>query len=281
MERMILMTIPQLEKKAKEIRLTIVKMVGPGKQGHFGGSCSIADVVAALYFYKMRHDPKNPKWPDRDRLIFSKGHAAIAQYAALGMCGYFPEKELWNLKELGSMLQGHPYLHKTPGIEANTGSLGQGLSMSCGIAAGLKIDKNRAPRVYCIVGDGELAEGQIWEAAMSASFYKLDNLTTILDYNKLQATGRIDERLNTNPVREKWEAFGWHTIEINGHDMNEIVESLDSAEKVKGKPSIIIAHTIKGKGIPFAENNAAFHNGVMTQEQYETALKILSEQGAM
>jgi transketolase len=274
------MTIQQLEMKAKEIRLTIVKMVGPGKAGHFGGSCSIADVVAALYFHKMKHDPKNPNWADRDRLVFSKGHAAIAQYAALGLCGYFPEKELWNLKELGSMLQGHPDLMKTPGIEANTGSLGQGLSMSCGIAAGLKLDKNSA-RVYCIIGDGELAEGQIWEAAMAASFYKLDNLLVILDCNKLQATGPIMERFDTNPVREKWEAFGWHTIEINGHDMNEILESLDSTEKVKGKPSIIIAHTIKGKGIPFAENNAAFHNGMMTQEQYETACKIFSEQGVM
>ncbi|HAA25446.1 MAG TPA: transketolase [Ruminiclostridium sp.] len=274
------MTIQQLEKKAKEIRLTIVKMVGPCKTGHFGGSCSIADVVAALYFHKMRHDPKNPKWPERDRLIFSKGHAAIAQYAALGMCGYFPEEEMWNLKELGCMLQGHPDMNKTPGVEANTGSLGQGLSISCGIAAGLKLDKNPA-RVYCIVGDGEMAEGQIWEAAMAASFYKLDNLLVILDHNKLQATGPIAERFNTSPVREKWEAFGWHTVEINGHDMNEIVESLDSTEKVKGKPSIIIAHTIKGKGIPFAENNAAFHNGSMTQEQFETACGIFSEQGVM
>jgi len=274
------MTIQQLERKAQEIRLTIVKMVGPGKAGHFGGSCSIADVVAALYFHKMRHDPKNPKWPERDRLIFSKGHAAIAQYAALGICGYFPEKELWNLKELGSILQGHPDMNKTPGIEANTGSLGQGLSISCGIAAGLKLDKSSA-RVYCIVGDGELAEGQIWEAAMAASYYKLDNLLAILDHNKLQATGPIADRFDTRPIREKWEAFGWHTVEIDGHNMKEIVETLDSIEKVKGKPSIIIAHTVKGKGIPFAENNAAFHNGAMTQEQFETACGILSEQGVM
>lgn len=272
------LTIHELEKKANEIRLTIVKMVGPGKPGHFGGSCSSADVVAALYFYKMKHDPQNPKWTGRDRLIFSKGHSAIAQYAALGMCGYFPYGELQNLKQLGAMLQGHPDIKRTPGIEANTGSLGQGLSMSCGIAAGLKIDKN-ANRVYCIVGDGELAEGQIWEAAMTASFYKLDNLTAILDCNKLQATGSVANRFDTNPYKEKWEAFGWNTVEINGHDMKEIIESLDNAEKVKGKPTMIIAHTVKGKGICFAENNAAFHNGSMTQEQYDLACKNLSEQG--
>lgn len=273
-------SIQELSKKANEIRLTVVKMVGPGKPGHFGGSCSSADIVAALYFYKMKHDPKRPRCPERDRLIFSKGHSAVAQYAALALCGYFPMEELWNLKNLGAMLQGHPDLMKTPGIEANTGSLGQGLSISCGLAAGLRIDKS-ASRVYCIVGDGELAEGQIWEAAMAASYYKLDNLTAILDCNRLQATGPIAERFNTNPLKEKWEAFGWNTLEINGHDMKEILQGFDSAEKVKGKPTILIAHTVKGKGIPFAENNAAFHNGVMTQEQYETACKILSEQGVM
>lgn len=269
------LTIPELEKKAKEIRLTIVKMVGPEKPGHFGGSFSIADIVAALYFYKMKHDPKKPKLAERDRLVFSKGHSAIAQYAALGICGYFPMDELWNLKELGAMLQGHPDLQKTPGIEANTGSLGQGLSISCGIAAGLRLDKSSS-RVYCILGDGELAEGQIWEAAMAASFYRLDNLTAILDCNKLQATGAITDRFNTNPHKEKWEAFGWNTVEIDGHHMDEIVQCLDKVENAKGKPTIIIAHTVKGKGIPFAENNAAFHNGIMTKEQYESICKILS-----
>lgn len=270
------LTIQELEKKAKEIRLTIVKMVGPGKPGHFGGSCSIADVVAVLYFHKMKHDPKNPKMETRDRLVFSKGHSAVAQYAALSMCGYFPKEELWKLKQLGSMLQGHPDMEKTPGIEANTGSLGQGLSISCGIAAGLKLDKLPG-RVYCIIGDGELAEGQIWEAAMSASYYKLDNLTAVLDCNKLQATGRIVDRFDTNPYKEKFEAFGWNTIEIDGHSIKEIIEAFDEAEKIKEKPTVIIAHTIKGKGIPFAENNAAFHNGAMTQDQYELALKHLAE----
>lgn len=267
-------SIEELRDKARELRLNIVKMVGPDKTGHFGGSCSIADVVAVLYFSKMKHDPKNPKWEDRDRLVFSKGHAAIVQYAALGMCGYFPEEELASLKTLGSNLQGHPDMRKTKGIEANTGSLGQGLSISCGIAAGARLDE-KSYRVYCIIGDGEINEGQIWEAAMAASNYKLDNLTVILDRNRLQATGAIVERFDTNPLKEKWEAFNWNVIEIDGHDMEQIIDALDDAEKVKGKPTIIIANTIKGKGIKCAENNASFHNGSMTQEQYEQACKCL------
>jgi transketolase len=267
-------SIEELREKARELRLNIVKMVGPGKTGHFGGSCSIADVVAALYFRKMKHDPKNPDWEDRDRLVFSKGHAAIVQYAALGMCGYFPKEELAKLKTLGSMLQGHPDMRKTRGIEANTGSLGQGLSISCGIAAGARLDK-KSYRVYCIIGDGEINEGQIWEAAMAASNYKLDNMTVILDRNRLQATGAIVDRFDTNPLKEKWEGFNWNVMEIDGHDMEAIIDALDKAEEVKGKPTIIIANTIKGKGIKCAENNAAFHNGSMTQEQYEQACECL------
>lgn len=269
--------IKELESKAKKIRLNIIKMVGPGKVGHFGGSCSAADIVAVLYFNKMRHDPENPKWEDRDRLILSKGHAAIVQYAALGMCGYFPEEELEGLKKLGSRLQGHPDIRRMPGIEANTGSLGQGLSISCGIAAGGKID-GKEYKVYCIIGDGEIAEGQIWEAAMSAAVYKLDNLVGILDCNKLQAMGPIKERFDTNPVREKWEAFGWHVLEIDGHNVGEILDGLRQADRVKGRPVMIIAHTVKGKGLPFAENNAAFHNGILNQEQYDMMYKCFSEQ---
>jgi len=269
-------SVEELKKKAKSIRLNIVKMVGPGKAGHFGGSCSLAEIVSVLYFRKMRHYPEDPKWEDRDRLILSKGHGAIVQYAALAMCGYFPMDELWNLKKLGSMLQGHPDMKKTPGIEANTGSLGQGLSISCGIAAGAKLD-GKDYKVYCIVGDGETAEGQIWEAAMAASFYKLDNLVGILDCNRIQATGPIAERFDINPVKEKWLAFGWHVIEIDGHDVEQIIFALDQADKVTGKPTMIIAHTVKGKGIPFAENTAAFHNGIMTREQYETACLALMD----
>jgi transketolase len=249
-------------------------MIGYGKPGHFGGSCSIAEIITALYYYKMKHDPKNPSWPERDRLILSKGHAGVMQYVALAVQGYFPEEELKGLKTLGSPLQGHPDMHKVPGIEANTGSLGQGLSISCGVAAGLRIDKSPS-RVYCIVGDGEIAEGQIWEAAMAASYYKLDNLVGIMDCNKVQAMGAVADRFNTNPYREKWEAFGWEVREIDGHDLGEVTEALDWAETVKGKPVMIIAHTIKGKCIPFAENNPAFHNGTMTKEQYEMACTLL------
>lgn len=264
-----------LEQKGRELRLTLVKMVGPGKPGHFGGSCSIADVVAALYFHKMRHKPEDPTWPDRDRLLLSKGHAAIVQYAALAMCGYFPEAELSRLKKLGAMLQGHPDMLKTPGIEANTGSLGQGLSIACGMAAGLKLDK-RSSRVYCVVGDGELAEGQIWEAAMAASFYHLGNLVGLLDCNRIQATGPITERFDTNPLAEKWAAFGWNVMDIDGHDMKQILQALDTADAINGKPTMILCRTIKGKGISFAENTAQFHNGIMTDAQYEAACQALA-----
>ncbi len=266
--------VERLEQKAKELRLTLVRMVGPGKPGHFGGSCSIADVVTALYFHKLRHQPEDPTWPDRDRLLLSKGHAAIVQYAALALCGYFPASELQRLKKLGAMLQGHPDMRKTPGIEANTGSLGQGLSIACGMAAGLKLDK-RSSRVYCVVGDGELAEGQIWEAAMAASFYRLDNLVGLLDCNRIQATGPIMERFDTNPLTEKWLAFGWNVLDIDGHNMAQILAALDQADVRNGKPTMILCRTIKGKGISFAENTALFHNGIMSEAQYETACQGL------
>lgn len=263
-----------LSQKAKELRLSLVRMVGPGKPGHFGGSCSIADVVAALYFHKLRHRPEDPAWPDRDRLLLSKGHAAIVQYAALAMCGYFPENELPQLKKLGAMLQGHPDMRKTPGIEANTGSLGQGLSIACGMAAGVRLD-GRDAKIYCVVGDGELAEGQIWEAAMAASFYRLDNLVGLLDCNRIQATGPVSERFDTNPLAEKWAAFGWNVMDIDGHDMVQILTALEQADKTNGKPTMILCRTIKGKGISFAENTAQFHNGIMTDAQYESACEGL------
>lgn len=267
--------IEKLEHIARIIRLDIVQMVGIGQRGHLGGSCSIADVVTALYFSKMRHDPGNPSWPDRDRFLLSKGHAALVQYAALAESGYFPKEELKYAKRYGSMLQGHPDLKSTPGVEANTGSLGQGLSIACGMAAGLRID-GRASRVYCVIGDGELAEGQIWEAAMAASAFKLDNLVAILDWNGLQATGAVAQRFNTNPLPEKWRAFGWYVQEIDGHDMNSILQALDEADTIKGKPKIILARTIKGAGIPFAENKVEFHNGLLDAGQFETACALLS-----
>lgn len=267
--------IQGLERMARTIRLDIVQMVGVGQRGHLGGSCSIADVVTALYFHKMRHDPANPAWPDRDRFLLSKGHAALVQYAALAECGYFPKDELKRVKRCGSMLQGHPDLKSTPGIEANTGSLGQGLSIACGIAAGLRID-GRSSRVYCVVGDGEIAEGQIWEAAMAASAFKLDNLVAVLDRNGLQAMGVITQRFNTNPLTEKWRAFGWHVMEIDGHDMGEILHAFDEADRIKGQPKMIIARTVKGKGIPYAENKVEFHNGQLDEAQFENACALLS-----
>lgn len=270
--------IERLGDIARRIRLDIIQMVGVGQKGHLGGSCSIADVVTALYFSKMRHNPARPDWPDRDRFLLSKGHAALVQYAALAECGYFPKEELKKTKRLGSILQGHPDLKSTPGVEANTGSLGQGLSIACGMAAGLGMD-GRDCRVYCVVGDGELAEGQIWEAAMAAAAFRLENVVAILDQNGLQAMGPIRERFNTNPMVEKWRAFGWHVLEIDGHKMQEILAALDSVDLVRGKPKIIIARTVKGAGIPFAENRVEFHNGQLDEAQYEEACALLSGAG--
>jgi transketolase len=267
--------IERLEDIARRIRLDIIQMVGVGQKGHLGGSCSIADLVTALYFSKMRHNPANPDWPDRDRFLLSKGHAALVQYAALAESGYFPKDELKKTKCLGSILQGHPDLKSTPGVEANTGSLGQGLSIACGIAAGLRMD-GRNSRVYCVVGDGELAEGQIWEAAMAAAAFNLENVIAILDQNGLQAMGPIKERFNTNPMVEKWRAFGWHVLEIDGHKMQEILAALDSVDLVRGKPKMIIARTVKGAGIPFAENRVEFHNGQLDEAQYEEACALLA-----
>ncbi len=266
----------ELEKIARTLRYEIVMMIGTGKPGHLGGSCSIAELMSVLYFYKMRIDPKNPKWPDRDRFLLSKGHAVLTQYAALAELGYFPKEELTTLKELGTKLQGHPEMLRMPGLEANTGSLGQGLSVACGIALAGRLDK-KDYKVYCIMGDGEIAEGQVWEASMTASYYKLDNLTAILDKNRVQAMGPVMQRYDTNPHAEKWRAFGWHVIEIDGHDITQIVEAFDQADEVKGKPAMIVANTVKSKGVPFAENKAQFHHGIMTQEQYETARKLFED----
>ena len=264
--------IRSIEEAALKMRELIVKdLIGEGKVGHLGGSCSSADIVATLYFHIMKHDPKDPKNPDRDRFLLSKGHAALVQYAALSLAGYFPQSELKNVKSLGAMLQGHPDMTKTPGIEANTGSLGQGLSIANGMALGLRIDGSPR-RVYVIVGDGEQAEGQIWEAAMAAANFKIDNITAIVDCNRLQATGAIKDRFDLNPIRPKWESFGWNAIEVDGHDVGALLGAFAAAEQVKGKPSVILAQTVKGKCISFAENNAAFHNASMTAEQCTTAL---------
>lgn len=265
--------IVELEAKAALLRKDIVRMIGVGKPGHVGGSCSIADIMAALYFHQMKHDPKNPQWEGRDRLIMSKGHAGIIQYAALAECGYFDKEILWTLKDMGSILQGHPDRRKVPGIEMSTGSLGQGFSAACGMAAGLRVsgsDNN----VYCVIGDGELAEGQIWEAALTGVAHKLDHLVVILDNNTLQAMGPITQRYNTavTSYADKFRNFGWRVIEIDGNDMEQIVPALDVASVSRGMPTCIVAHTIKGKGLAFAENQVGFHNGAMTQEQYDSVM---------
>ena len=262
----------ELRHLAARLRRDIILMVGVGQPGHIGGSCSSAELVAVLYGHQMKHDPGHPKWEGRDRFLMSKGHAAIIQYAALAELGYFPTAQLPTLKKFGSMLQGHPDIHKTPGIEANTGSLGQGLSISNGMALAMRMDK-KDNRVYCILGDGEIAEGQIWEAAMFAVSKKIDNLVAIVDQNGLQAMGAVADRMNSNPLPDKWRGFGWHVIEIDGHNVEQIVVALDEAETIKGKPTVIIAHTVKGKGFTFSHNNVAFHNGAMNQAQYDLGLK--------
>ena len=266
-----------ISRLATQIRRDVVEMLGgDGHVGHLGGSCSSADIVAVLFQHRMRHDPQNPKWEGRDKLVFSKGHACIAQYAALCEYGYFDRAELPKLKSFGAMLQGHPDRNKTPGIEVNTGSLGQGLSICNGMALAAKLDK-KDTRVYCIIGDGELAEGQIWEAAMTSVVYKLDNLVAIVDRNKLQAMGPVAERFDTNPIAEKWQGFGWNVICIDGHDIDAIEDAFDKAEATKGVPTVIIAETVKGKGISFAENVVGFHNGALTHEQYLQACKELDD----
>jgi len=267
--------IQELTVRAKAVRRNVVKCIGVGVAGHLGGSNSSADVVTALYFHKMKHDPKNPNMKDRDRFLLSKGHAAILQYAALAEAGYFPVEDLPTTKEIGSYLQGHPDYIKTPGIEAGTGSLGQGLSIGLGMALGQKLD-GLDSKTYVLVGDGEIAEGQIWEAAMAAGAFKVDNLVAILDKNNLQANGPIVDRFDSNPVIPKWEAFGWNVIEIDGHNMEEILAALDEADTVKGKPTVIVANTVKGKGVSFAENVVGFHNGVLNQEQYDKAMQELA-----
>ena len=268
-------TVEHLNKVARTLRKDVVISVGLDVPGHIGGSNSSADIVTALYFYKMKHDPQNPDMPDRDRFLLSKGHVAILQYAALAESGYFPTEDLKHTKELGSYLQGHPDVRKTPGIEAGTGSLGQGLSIGLGMALGQKLDHIDS-KTYVLLGDGESAEGQVWEAAMAASAYHADNLVAIVDSNRLQANGRIKERFDSGNIAAKFLSFGWNVMEIDGHDMEEIMSALDRADDVKGVPTVIIAHTVKGKGLSFAENVVSYHNGMLTEETYRQALEELA-----
>ncbi len=254
-------------------------MTAAAKSGHPGGSLSAADILAALYFRVLRVDPSRPGWPERDRFVLSKGHAAPALYAALAERGYFPVEELKTLRRIHSRLQGHPDMRKTPGVEASTGSLGQGLSMAGGMALAGRLD-GCDWRVYALLGDGECEEGQVWEAAMAAAHYRLDNLTAFLDNNGLQIDGPIEQVMSPNPLNDKWRAFGWHVIEIDGHDFGQILGAVDEAKKTKGRPTMIVARTIKGKGCSFMENEAEWHGKAPSPEQAEQALRDLEKGGA-
>jgi transketolase len=253
----------RLEGIARDCRVQIIRMLTHAGSGHPGGSLSVIDLVTALYFGRMRHDPARPDWPDRDRLILSKGHAVPAVYAAMARAGYFPESQLVTLRKLGSPLQGHPDRTALPGIEAATGSLGQGLSVALGQALGLKLAGSPA-RVYCILGDGEIQEGQVWEAAMAAPKLgqpnlSLDNLTVIVDENRIQLDGFVAAILDLEPLVDKWQAQGWPVIEIDGHQMAQIEKALDQAVATKGTPTVVVAHTVKGKGVSFMENDPEWH----------------------
>jgi len=267
--------IEELNKKALIIRRHIIEMITEAGSGHPGGSLSSADILTALYFHVMNIDPKNPKWPDRDRFVLSKGHAAPVLYATLAERGYFPKEELMTLRKTGSMLQGHPDMKVTPGVDMTTGSLGQGLSCANGMALAGKLDK-KDYRVYVLMGDGELEEGQIWEAAMTSAHYKLDNLTAFVDHNGLQIDGPIEKVMSPEVVQDKFKAFGWNVIDIDGHNIAQIIEATEKAKQVKGKPTVIVAKTIKGKGVPFMENQAGWHGKAPSREQAEEALKALS-----
>jgi len=268
--------IKSLQLKAIQVRANILEMIPPGKVGHLGGSTSMADIMAALYFHAMKVNPKDPKDPSRDRLVMSKGHAVLVQYACLAELGYFDRKELGRVKTFEGILQGHPDMDKTPGIEAVTGSLGQGLSVSLGMALGLRLEESDS-RVYAILGDGELAEGQIWEAAMAAPDYKANNLTAIVDWNGVQATSTTAEIFPIENLVDKWKAFGWHVIEIDGHNMVEVLEALDVAKAYTEGPTAILAHTVKGKCFPFAEGKAKYHNAAMTEDEYKIAWQCIAD----
>ena len=263
-----------LTEQARQVRLDIVHMLHESRSGHPGGSLSATDLMVALFFGKMNLDPQQPLWPGRDRFVLSKGHGAPVYYAVLAHLGYFPRQELMSLRQFDSCLQGHPDCRCTPGVEVCTGSLGQGLSLANGMALANRLDNNPA-RVYVMLGDGELQEGQIWEAAMTAAHYKLDNLTAIVDNNRLQIDGFVSEIMNIEPLAAKWLAFGWHAIEIDGHDIAAILQALDEAEQVKGRPSVIVARTVKGKGVSIFENKAKYHGVAPSTEELEIARRDL------
>jgi len=266
--------VQELERRAAEVRLQIVRAMGAGKFHHFGGSLSATDLLVALYFHALRYRADEPDWPGRDRFVLSKGHAVPALYVCLARCGFFSEEELTTLKQFGSNLQGHPDMRKTCGLEANTGSLGMGLSVANGIALAGR-SKGLDYRVYALLGDGECQEGQVWEAAMTSANYALDTLTVLVDRNELQAMGPTEERMRVEPLAEKWRSFGWEAVEIDGHDMQAICDALSRAKTVKDRPTAIVARTVKGKGVSFMEGRSGFHNVMVTEDQLREAIEGL------
>jgi transketolase len=271
--------VDRLMEIARDLRVTDIQMITEAGSGHPGGTLSAADMIAALYFHKLRLRPEEPLWPDRDRFILSKGHCIPIVYAAMAKRGYFPEEELKTLRKVGSPLQGHPDRTRLPGIEASTGSLGQGLSIAVGMALAGKLD-GASWRVYCMLGDGEIQAGQIWEAAMFAPRHGLDNLCAILDQNQVQQTAKVADILDEEPLVAKWRAFDWHVREIDGHDMSEILEALDEAEQVTGRPTLIVSHTVKGKGVSWMELDPAWHGKAPKPEEAERALAELRGEGS-
>lgn len=263
--------VNELQAYANKIRQDVIKAVYNAKSGHPGGSLSIAEILAVLYFNQMNIDEKNPRAKERDRLVLSKGHTSPALYSALALRGFFDEEELINFRKIDSNLQGHPDMWKIPGVDASTGSLGQGLSIANGMALGSKLNKEEI-RVYCICGDGEIEEGQIWEAAMTSAHYKLDNLCLIIDNNNLQIDGKVSNVMNIYPIDEKFKSFGFETINVDGHNIQELISAFEQAKKIKGKPTVIIANTIKGKGVSFMENEAEWHGKAPNDEQYKQAM---------
>ncbi len=263
--------IAQLRELTRELRVDIIEMLTRAKSGHPGGSLSAIDIIATLFVGEMRHRPKEPTWPDRDRFVLSKGHGVPALYATLASQGYFPREELLTLRQLGSRLQGHPANFLLPGIEASTGSLGQGLSVAVGMALAARLDK-RAARVYCLCGDGEIEEGQVWEAAMAAAKFGLDNLCAFVDYNKGQIDGLVKDVMPLEPLEDKWRAFGWAVRRIDGHDFNQILDVLTEARRTAGRPTVVIADTIKGKGVSFMEGLAKWHGVTPNRAEADQAI---------
>jgi len=269
-------TKAKLQKDAAKVRMSVIEGTFNAKSGHPGGSLSIADIITYLYLYKLNIDPKNPNWEDRDRFVLSKGHTAPALYGAMALKGFFPEEEIKTLRKPDSRLQGHPSMKLTPGVDMSTGSLGKGISVAVGMALGAKIN-NKSFRVYTVLGDGEIEEGQVWEAAMFASAKKLDNLVVVVDNNNLQIDGTLEEVNSPYPIDEKFKAFGFNVINIDGHDFDQIDEAFTQAENCKGKPTAIIAKTIKGKGVSFMENQVGWHGKGPNEEEYNAAMAELKE----